>query len=324
MTSNSLTISFLFQIDVGNVNASWNEGVVQVLKKVERPGGETHPYISGQAIRHYLRSTMSELLNSYGSTIDPTVGKFSSTKPGTDPKAPVLTEGRPELYIDDDIFGFMNATNRGTWKREAPLRVSPAYGLFPYPGDRDLGTRSAVEERQSAEAGGSIFETEITSNIFRTTILLELDRIGKWKKFESVDNKDGVVPQDIRKQRIKLLLSSLKYLWGGARRTRMLVDLTPQLIVYARMTKKVPIFLDSLKVSYHDGRFVLDLNSFKETLSDYGADIEKMVLGVKSGFLKNSNDELSEAAGPKGGQVRTVVQAIDQMIQDVDNYNLEA
>lgn len=316
MASNSFTVSFLFQVDVGNVNASWTEGIVQTLKKVERPDGETHPYVSGQAIRHYIRSTMEDLLG--GET---SYGKFSPTRAG-EKKGPVVTEGDPAKYIDDDIFGFMNATQKRTWKREAPLRVSPAYGLFPYHGDRDLGTRSSVEEKGSAEAGGSIFETEITNNVFRSTLLFELDRVGTWEKFESAEDKGGECLPDVRKERVKLLLSSLKYLWGGGRRTRLLVDLAPQFIVYTRMTKKVPIFLTALRVSYEHGKYKLDATAFREMISDYKLDIEKLIVGVRSGFIENTQD-LTEVLGIKSGNILTVSQAVDSMIEDVNGCDFE-
>jgi CRISPR-associated protein Cst2 len=309
-------------VDVGNVNAGWTEGIVQALKKVERPDGETHPYISGQAMRHYIRSTMSELLDAESS--GSSYGKFSPISVGGDRKAPVVTEGKPRENIDDDMFGFMNASQKGTWKREAPLRVSPAYGIFPYHRDRDLGTRSAVEEKRSAEAGGSIFETEITNNVFRCTLLLELDRIGRWKSFESVDNKEGELSLDVRKKRMKLLLSSLKYLWGGGRRTRLLANLTPQFIVYARMTKKVPIFLTSLSVSYKQEQYALDTKAFREIISDYKNDTEKLIVGVRSGFLANEQSQLDSLADTEAAKTLTIVQAVDSMINDIDSSDFGA
>lgn len=321
MKYNSITLSFLSQIDLGNVNSGWNEGVVQVLKKVERPDGQTHPYISGQAIRHYLRSTMADLQRA-NTEFDKDFLKFSPTKSNTDPKAPIITEGLPEKYIDDDIFGFMNATSKGTWRREAPLRVSSAYGMFPYRRDRDLGTRSAVEEKRSGQAGGSIYETEITNNIFRCTLLLELDRVGIWKAFESTDSKEGMTQATVKRERVKLLLLSMKYLWGGGRITRMLVDLAPHFIIYARMCHKVPIFLTRLRVSYQDGKYLLDSASLRETLADYREDIGKLIVGVRSGFLGN-DDWISDIANFKGSRVFSISGAIDAMLEDMEQYGFE-
>jgi len=306
----------LLKIDVGNPNAGWPEGTITVIKKVERPDGKaSHPYISGQAIRRYIRDTLDDILKT-----DKTIGEeMSPLEEGEDPKAPVVTTGDPEKYIDDDLFGFMKAVKGKTKRRESPLRVSPAFGLFPYAGDRDLGTRSALELMEEAEAGGAIFETEVTNNVFRTTLLLELDRIGKWKKYETVRNSEGQLEQDIRKQRAKLLIQALKYLWGGGRRTRMLVDMTPQFIVYAKLARKVPIFLHALDVRMEDGKYQLELDPLKQVLGDYENDIQNLIVGVRSGFLAN---EVKLKLGERVIEVLSVGDAIERMSDDVANTDM--
>jgi len=303
----AFVLGALLKVDVGNVNAGWTEGVVQVLKKVELPDGTARPYISGQALRRYLRDTLRELPEVKPGEVSPLVEQ-------ADPKAPVTTEGKPKQYIDDDLFGFMRAVRGGTKRRESPLRVAPAYGLFPYRGDRDLGTRSAVEVRGEAEAGGSIFETEITNNVFRTTILLELDRIGRWKKFESADGDEGELPLDERRRRAALLLESCKYLWGGGRRTRLLVDLTPRFIAYARLSRKIPLFLDCLEVSYDGEGYRLNIDPLRQVLSDYKTSIEKLIFGVREGFLANVG-ELASLGG--GSTVGSIAQALNAAAEDL-------
>ena len=322
--SKAITIGALFRVDVGNVNAGWNEGVVTTIKKVETPDGNWHPYISGQAIRRYIRNTIGDIIHD-----DPSLGEMSPEEAPSDPKAPVLTVGDPRKYVDDDIFGFMRAIKSekskskktddvgNTRKRTSPLRVAPAYGLFKMGGDRDLGTRSAITAKGSANAGGSIFETEITNNIFRTSILLELDRIGIWEGYETVDKKEsktgGYLPEKERKNRIVLILQALKYLWGGGRQSRFLVDLSPQFILYARMARKVPIFLNALSAEYSDNGYVLGITQMKEVLNDYKYDIGKLIVGSRTGFIRNA-DELQQAIGID--KIYSVGEAIGLMIDD--------
>jgi len=346
------------QVDVGNVNAGWTEGVVTVIKKVERPDGFFHPYISGQALRRYIRDTMKDILRD--NQRNNTKLMMSPEEPGVDKKSPVVTIGDPRMYIDDDLFGFMRAIKRergskkkkqaaepeatnmnssetaetattdveqvvevestGTRKRTSPLRISPAFGIFKLNSDRDLGTRSAVEITQSAEAGGSIFETEITNNIFRSTLLLEIDRVGRWKGYETTNNKDkdgGELSEEERKDRVCIILESLKYLWGGGRQTRFLVDLTPQFIIYARMRCKVPIFLNSLNVEFDDGRYKIKTDAIKEIIKDYTNDIESLIIGTRTGQFVNSIDELNQIH--PNIQITSVGHAIDSMITDIKN-----
>lgn len=343
--SKAVAIGALLDIDVGNPNAGWAEGIVTVLKKVERPNGEAHPYISGQALRRYLRDTVQELLPELDGK-----EKMSPVLTTAEPKAPIVTEGNPREYIDDDLFGFMRAVKGETKLRESPLRVSPAFGLFPYAGDRDLGTKSALEsisemikdegklkslakllrvkmENRDIEEvkkeildkahRGSMFETEITNNIFRTILLLELDRVGKWKSYEIVGEvKEGELQLDDRRRRASLLLKAVKYLWGGGRRTRLLIDMTPRFIIYARMTKKVPIFLNTLDIKFEDSQYKLDIDALDEVVGDYKPDIQKLIIGSRQNFPSNEN-EIKEWAKGIDAEITSVGKAVDKMQEDV-------
>jgi len=315
----AIVIGALLRVDVGNPNAGWPEGTVTAIKKVDRPDRKaSHPYISGQAIRRYLRDTLGDLLSG-----DPGIREeLSPDERSDDPKAPVVTVGDPEQYIDDDLFGFMKAAKGETKRRESPLRVSPAYGLFPYAGDRDLGTRSAVKFAEKAEAGGAIFETEITNNVFRTVLLLELDRVGRWKKYETVKDSEGELKQDKRRARASLLVRALKYLWGGGRRTRMLVDMTPQFVVCARLTKKTPIFLNALSLRIEDGKYCLNTEVLSQVLRDYENDIQSLALGTRKGFLDNEKE--IEDLRLKGQQIAVMSagDAIERMADEILSANL--
>lgn len=369
-TSKALSIGIVMQVNVGNVNASWKEGIVTVIKKVERPNGDFHPYISGQALRRYIRDTIKDILDKKDDKL-----KMSPENPGVEEKSPVITEGDPRKYIDDDLFGFMRAVKRpkskknkqakdkqidnkenvankmersnpqentgpeenkqqqeeeelvtGTKKRTSPLRVSPAFGIFKLNSDRDLGTRSAVEVQQSADAGGAFFETEITNNLFRTALLLELDRVGIWKRYETTEENykdDDQLNEEERKKRISILLESLKYLYGGGRQSTLLVNLTPQFIIYARMRRKVPLFLNSIDIEYNDvGKYKIKTDILKETVDDYSKDIQSLIIGVRKGQFTNSDVELKLTENAAATTVTTVGKAIDMMISDVANATL--
>ena len=211
--SRSISIGMLMRVDIGNVNSGWTEGVVTAIKKVERPDGYFHPYISGQALDTAFRDTMKVFILDNKS--------YENFKISPEQSGQEVENRRSSLkeilrtYVDDDLFGFMmaiknppkkkdnskkpkeqkksepehistseqiienkdglsldktqteldnedtpQASNDGggggesTRKRTSPLRVSPAFGLFRLNSDRDLGTRSAMEVKGSADAGG--------------------------------------------------------------------------------------------------------------------------------------------------------------------------
>jgi len=325
--SKAIVLGMLFKVDVANPNAGWTEENVTPLKKIETPDNRRHPYISGQALRRYLRDTLTDNIEVDENGSPPYA--FSPEEPGPDPKSPILTAGRPDLYIDDDLLGFMRATRGGTRRRESPLRVSAGFGLFPYAGDRDLGTRSALRVTNKPESGGAVFETEVTNNVFRTTWLLELNRVGWWHGYENNVSSDlaEIKGLDIeeRRRRVKALLRAIKYLNGGARQARLMIELVPQLVIYARMTKKVPIFLNALHVEPMDGQYRLVNGPLEEVLKDYTADIEKLCIGLRGGFVTTKRSEIEELVKVALGQrlnvinpeVKSVGEAVDVMVADV-------
>ena len=138
------------------------------IKKVTLNSGEQLPYVSSQAIRRALRDKNEEL----GYSSSP-VGESSTSKGA--PK----TALNPIKYIDDDLFGYMDAKAgedgaAGTSNvRTSPIRVESLLALATYKGDLDyatnfMGTKIGLNP--------NIFETEIHSGVYRGTILIELDR----------------------------------------------------------------------------------------------------------------------------------------------------
>jgi len=328
--SKAIVLGMLFKVDVANPNAGWTEETVTALKKIETPDNQRYPYISGQALRRYLRDTLAEVVE-YDEK-GQAAYLLSPEEPGSDPKSPILTAGRPDQYLDDDLFGFMRAVKGGTRRRQSPLRVSAAFGLFPYTGDRDLGTRSALRATNNPEAGGAIFETEVTNNVFRTTWLLELDRVGFWHGYENADPsvsdlaQTKILEMEERRKRVKALLRAIKYFSGGARQTRLLVELVPQLVVYGRLTKKVPLFLNTLEVATKDRQCNLVEGPLTEVIKDYAGDIQSLIVGLRDSFIDMTRQGLlgliQGALGDQGAivkpQVLTVGEAIDAMIEDID------
>jgi len=173
--SKAISIGYLMKVSAANVNASHTEGNVIVTKKVTLPDGSTIPYISGQALRRMLRDRLEDL----GWKLSEPFAQVS----GQEVTPPV----RPWEFIDEDLFGYLDPS--GGRRRTSPVRVSAAVGLFPFQGDRDLGTRSFEKFGRAMEAGGNMFETELYNNFFKGNILVELDRVGVFQDLEVGDQE---------------------------------------------------------------------------------------------------------------------------------------
>jgi CRISPR-associated protein Cst2 len=299
--SKAIVIGYLAKVSAANVNASHTEGNVVVAKKVTLPDGSTIPYISGQAVRRMLRDRLEEL--GY-----PLSEPFARVE-GQEVTPPV----RPWEFVDEDLFGYLDPS--GGRRRTSPVRVSAAVGLFPFQGDRDLGTRSFERFGQAMAAGGNMFETELYANLFKGTVLVELDRVGVFRPLEIGEDAERVLPADERRKRLQTLFEALNLLWGGGRTARMLADLSPKFLAYARLRVKHPVFLEALVAHYEDGKYVLELEPLKNALDKFRSYREQTLFGLEPGIFGNE-DEIRSVLSPYGA-VLTVHEALAQAKQDV-------
>jgi CRISPR-associated protein Cst2 len=299
--SKAIVIGYLAKVSAANVNASHTEGNVVVAKKVTLPDGTTVPYISGQAIRRMLRDRLEEL--GY-----PLSEPFATVS-GQEVTPPV----RPWDFIDEDLFGYLDPS--GGRRRTSPVRVSAAVGLFPFQGDRDLGTRSFERFGQAMAAGGNMFETELYANLFKGTVLVELDRVGVFKPIETGEKNERILPADERTKRLQTLFEALNILWGGGRTARMLADLSPKFLAYARLRVKHPVFLEALSAHYEDGKYALELAPLVNVLKKFADYRERTLFGIEPGIF--GNEEEIHAELQEYGEVLTVHEALAKAKEDV-------
>jgi len=218
-----------------------------------------------------------------------------------------VSAGKPQEYIDDDLFGYMIASKKENRRRTAPVRVSPAVGVFPYRGDRDLGTKSKEATAGAMEAGGNMFETEIYYNFFRSTLLIELDRVGRFRSFElGKDAEDEKLPDDEKTKRVNALLNTIGTLWGGGKQSRILTDMSPKFLIGTIQTRKCPLFLEGFNVTEKEE---LVMAPIAEILVDHKPIIEKTVVGLRSGIFANE-DEIRTTLGDAGYEVKTIQEAM--------------
>jgi len=196
MKTNSITITYLSKVSIASLNGSDKEvDNINPIKKVTLQNGEELPYVSSQAVRRALRDKIKEL----GHTISPV--DQSSTEKGA-PK----TALNPIKYIDDDLFGYMDAKagtdgEAGTSKvRTSPVRVESLISLATYKGDLDYGTNymgKGLKDSKGKDIQPNIFETEIHSGVYRGTILIELDRVGIEHEVKEIKEDKKIVTRNL-------------------------------------------------------------------------------------------------------------------------------
>jgi CRISPR-associated protein Cst2 len=274
---NCLNIAYIFKTSLGSINGSWTEGNVSTVKKITLPNGNLLPYVSGQSVKYQIRKAWREM---------GLEAVLSEVKQAEKAAGVNFTAGEPDKYLDDDLLGFMIASTGENRRRTAVARTSAAIGMFPYKGDRDLGTKSKELSGGDMGAGGNIFETEIYYNYFKVNILIELDRLGNFQPFELAKGVK-TVPLTIidRKARLINFLSALTHIWGGGKQSRLLTDMSPKFLAITFQNKKAPLFLETLSMDNDEN---LNTDAIKEVLADHKNVITNQFLGVQSGIFKNN------------------------------------
>lgn len=269
----SLTITYLTKATYASLNGSDKEvDNISSIKKIRKNDGKDYPYCSSQAVRRALREQLSVM-----------GFELSEGISGEKEKGAATTKCDPQTYIDDDLFGFMNASS-DTVKRTSPVRVSPLVAITPYLGELDFATNY-----MSVSSGGNpnIFETEIHSGYYCGTILIELDRIGEKSigdKYElRLSNEDKI-------KRTLALVDSIQNLWTIGRQSRFLTDISPKLVCASLMTVKNPIFMESIRIDEKD-----ELNTvlIKNTIGDFKNQIIHSIIGERKGFFGNDTEEFT-------------------------------
>ncbi len=279
MKNNSITITYLSKVSFASLNGTDKDvDNINPIKKITLDNGTELPYVSSQAIRRALRDRLQEMGN-----------PVSMVSPG-EGKNPPVTAGDPAKYIDDDLFGYMDANARS--KRTSPIRVESLVAINTYKGDLDYGTNF-----MGLEKGGepNIYETEIHSGWYRGTILIELDRIAKGRivgenKKTRFDNSDFVENNEIKKQRVIAFIDAFRTLWSSGRQTRFLADISPKFIAAAYMSVKNPIFLESVSI---DRSGNVNSEILKTVVSDYRKYISDFVFASQKASLETNGEVLS-------------------------------
>lgn len=275
MKANSITITYLSKVSLASLNGSDKEvDNINPIKKVTLNNGEELPYVSSQAIRRALRDKIKEL----GHEVSP-IGESSTSKGA--PK----TALDPIKYIDDDLFGYMDAKagndgEAGTSNtRTSPIRIESLLALATYKGDLDFATNFTG---MKIGLNPNIFETEIHSGVYKGTILIELDRVGKETRLKDKKTREleevELVNNKEKAKRVIAFIDAFRSMWSSGRQTRFLADISPKFIAAAYMNSKNPIFLEAVDL-LADGQ--VNVEKLQTVLSDYDKFIEKSVFAVQ-------------------------------------------
>lgn len=281
------------------------------IKKL-RIGRQYYPYVSAQAWRYWLRTTLEKQEGWCASPI------FREAKIA-------YTDANPIQYDDDDIFGYMRAPSKkqnartgeseatpiegkdiDALTRVAPLRMGTLVGLFPQI-TTDFGTMSRHEgdpvphehEFYTGPLRGLFGLDMGRVGVFTTiprTGFLNLDEIRR-KEAEKAGatSPDGgktyILPREERWRRIEKVLSTLPLIEGGAKQTLHATDVTPVIVVMAVFRGGVNPFYPILQPHHEFPVPTLALDALKQLYEAWKDQLlSPLYIGWVAGYPPEKSD----------------------------------
>jgi len=304
-----LNIAYITKVNVASLNGGEGSGGnVTVMKKISNANGDEFAYVSGQALRRYLKETLMQLgetISSVDADGNPVInddGKFESLNKKIDDKQ---KEKIFKAVCDLDLFGFMLPKGGRRW---SPVKVSPLVSLLPYKGEYDYLTRKQKTEDESKKSG-NIVQVEVdTKNFMRGNIMINTAHIGNEINEYTYEVKK-ILSDEEKNKRLNVLLDAIKSFNGGAKQARNLEDIAPKFIIISKQKTGNPFLLNALSVDNNEN---INIENIQEALADNAP--EQYTIGIAKGIFANEQ-EIRDVFE----NVVTVAQAIEMYKNSIES-----
>ena len=289
------------------------------VKKIRVYGDGDYPYVSAQAYRYWLRTTLEELIPEW------------QASPMYREEKIAYTDANPIEYWDDDLFGYMRAPSKkesakkkretdeslanatevtDTITRVSPFRVGTLVSIAPAPIVNDFGTMSRHEgnpvpfEHQFYRAtlkglwslnlrdAGSFSYRNKTGYRNLDSVREELAQAKNLEHLE--DQKIYRLSAEERMKRVRTLFEGMAQLEGGAKQTLHYTDVTPALSMFA-VTKGGNHIFNHVINADDRGQPTINLEALAEVLDIFKAEIlSPIYVGWVRGYQDNERQRFEE------------------------------
>ena len=333
--------------NAGMVSGERTDNVVAV-KKIPVRGSGAYPYVSAQAFRYWVRTTLAQYREELG---------WVPTRVFREAKV-AYSDGNPILYWEDDLFGYMRAQSKreeARRQREAdstregetpteveitrtsPFRVSTLVALHPVVVN-DFGVMSRHDDNPVPH------EHEFYHTILKGLFSLDLASVGTftYRSKTGLRNLDSVrielarqrrlehleaqqayrLPRSERVTRAATLLRGLARLEGGAKQTLHLTSVLPSLVVAGVFKGGNNPFWPILVPDRADGAKV-HLEALREVLSVWGDMLLSPVyVGWATGFIEGDRGPAEQVLQQAGVSyhVDHPRRVFEKMAEDLESH----
>lgn len=314
MKIKGISAIWLSESDLSNLNSGEGESNFVDVKKFKK-GNIEYPYVSGQAMRYYLRESMRRNLND---------NEFMCL-----PNDKGETCGDIKKCINCDLFGYMTTIkDKGADVRTSPVKVSPAIGLLPFNENSNVDFLTRKHNVGNEENSGDIVNIEIGTNIYKSGISIDLKSIGAIEKVND-DRKlsyDSKITDEEKQSRVSSFLNAILSISDYSKQARLLTDFTPDIIIISLQNKYNHRLQKAFKLDQEKN---LNLNRIKEVLKDVNDYSEKIIVGWTSGIINNEEEIKKELENidfitfKENKDILTPKQAMDKVISEICNDDKE-
>lgn len=320
MRANIKGISMVWLSRTGLTNLNSGEGGSNLVDiKKYRWLGQDYPYVSGQAMRYYLREAIRRQLGPNEACLADDKGE---------------TCGQVKTCVTCDLFGFMSTLpDVGAVTRVSPLKVSPAMGLLPLKDNAVVDFLTRRHRLQAeGEMKGDIVNVELSTNVYQAGLSLDLIRLGAEEKPVSIGEIAGgkkdkkeifgfqieplISPQE-KDRRLRLLIEAVMSFSDYSKQARLLTDFTPDVLLVAAQPKYSHRLQKALLLEADGSPEMgvgLNVQRLNEVLEEVTSEGAQVFGGMISGVLSNQ-DEVKGALEQFDIKVGTPRDAAQSLIQ---------
>jgi CRISPR-associated protein Cst2 len=313
-----VSLVWLSQTDLTNLNAGEGEANFVDVKKYKRNGSE-YPYVSGQAMRYYLKEAIRRGLGDKYMCVPNDKGE---------------TCGDIQKCIGCDLFGFMTTIKKGTKMpthpeghhggavtRVSPVKVAPAMGLLPFDDNAVIDFLTRRHRMAEGKMEGDIVNVEIGVNLYKSGIAIDAARVGGEEIIEEKERTvmlEHFLDEEERKKRVSKVLEAVRYLSDYSKQARLLTDFTPDLILIAFQDVYSHRLQKALKV--RGG--TINLERLEAVLSDVKEYSPKLIAGILPGAVEKE-EEVRAKFGGLEIEVKKTNEAITEALKHLNGLTLE-
>lgn len=308
-----VSLTWLSRTSLTNLNSGEGGSNFVDIKKYEYQG-KSYPYVSGQAMRFYIKEAIRRVIDPKDACIPDDKGE---------------TCGQIDVCVLCDLFGFMTTVpDVGAMTRVSAVKVAPAMGLLPFEDNSVVDFLTRRHRMEAGELKGDIVNVELSINVYRSGISVDVAKVGaeedvfalreigakkkEAKAVNGIELKEKVKAEE-KLRRIKLVLDAIRRITDYSKQARLLTDFTPDIL----LVSVSPIYSHRLQKAFElvDGNS-LDVSRLDSLLSEVTRNGEKVWSGLTPGILAKENEEkVKNTLRERKIEVKTPSEAIEEALK---------